>query len=303
MSRKVMLISLLIILILLVQCNKQEQDYLGQDPPGLELVRFAPGIISSDDREHSLVTFSPDGKEIYFTRQSEGINNILVTKKTNDGWSDPEPVSFNSEYLDDGTTLTPDGQRLYFGSRRPVGNDSTARGDTEIWMVRRSTQGWSDPVHLSAPINTESSDGFPCITADGTMYFHSGRGEGSKNSDIFRAEAQGDGFSDPVSLPDYINTSIYEAGAYVSDDETILIYFQIDLDDFDNKHLNICFMQSDGTWSKPVDLAETLNLKQTDLMMGRLSPDGKYLFILDAGDIWWVDASVLEPVRKSVLEQ
>jgi hypothetical protein len=41
-------------------------DYLGQTPPGDIPVIFAPGIISSEDQEHGVPAFSPDGKEVFW---------------------------------------------------------------------------------------------------------------------------------------------------------------------------------------------------------------------------------------------
>lgn len=63
------------------QIRSPEFDYLGQTPPGSFPEIFAPGIISSEAREHSSLTFSPDGTEIYFTRQTDGLNNILFLER------------------------------------------------------------------------------------------------------------------------------------------------------------------------------------------------------------------------------
>lgn len=41
-------------------------DYLGQTPPDDTPVVFAPGIVSTDDLEHSPAIFSPDGNEVYW---------------------------------------------------------------------------------------------------------------------------------------------------------------------------------------------------------------------------------------------
>ena len=40
--------------------------YLGQKPPGMIPEIFAPGIVSTDFYNHSSVTMSPDGNEIYW---------------------------------------------------------------------------------------------------------------------------------------------------------------------------------------------------------------------------------------------
>ena len=47
--------------------------YLGQTPPGLEAVRFAPGIIPIEDIEHCFPAFSSDGKEVYWMTMKRGV--------------------------------------------------------------------------------------------------------------------------------------------------------------------------------------------------------------------------------------
>ena len=56
--------------------------YLGQDPPGLEPEVFAPGIVSTRWGQEFGITFSPDGKEVYFTRGA----TIMVSRWLEAGW-------------------------------------------------------------------------------------------------------------------------------------------------------------------------------------------------------------------------
>jgi hypothetical protein len=44
-----------------------KEEYLGQEPPGLTPVMFAKGIVSTEANELNCV-FSPDGRELFFTR-------------------------------------------------------------------------------------------------------------------------------------------------------------------------------------------------------------------------------------------
>ena len=41
--------------------------YLGQKPPGAVPAEFAPGIVGGHFSVHSSVTFSPDGREVYWS--------------------------------------------------------------------------------------------------------------------------------------------------------------------------------------------------------------------------------------------
>jgi hypothetical protein len=261
-------------------------------PPSKNPEVFAPGFVSTEQREHSAVCLSPDGREIYFTRQYDGRHDILWSKWEGGVWSVPEPVPFTSDALDDGATFSQDGRRLYFGSRRGTGRGDPPRAEADIWFVERIGGGWGEPVRLGEPISTSFNESFPSFTSDGAIYFHSDRSGGS--ADIYRAEPEGGGFGEPVPLDPPVNTDKYEAAPFVSPDGSYILYMQVNLPERDERHLYLSRRLPGGGWSEPVDLAERLGLECSELVLARVSPCGRYLFILDGGDIKWVDARVLE---------
>lgn len=57
----------------------------------------------------------------------------------------------------------------------------------------------------------------------------------------------------------------------------------------------VCFRTKDGAWGEAINPTK----HGFDPMAGGacVSPDGKYLFFHLNGDIWWVDAQVIEDVR------
>jgi hypothetical protein len=61
---------------------KLSGPYLGQKPPGMAPEVFAPGIVSTAAHEFSC-SFTPDGKEFYFTRRDPKLNQpfIMVTNR------------------------------------------------------------------------------------------------------------------------------------------------------------------------------------------------------------------------------
>lgn len=98
-------------------------DYFGQEPPGNEPVVFAPGIVSVDNADAVGCTFSPDGKEFYFSRRTNGRGNfhadVMFSKREAGGWTDPEVAEFSKEYGAYEPHISPDGKRLYFKAMRP----------------------------------------------------------------------------------------------------------------------------------------------------------------------------------------
>lgn len=70
--------------------------YLGQEPPGLKTRLFAPGVISTASHMEFAITFSPDRKDIFFTRRKEpdGSNTVMVMRLRYQGWTAPEEAAF-----------------------------------------------------------------------------------------------------------------------------------------------------------------------------------------------------------------
>jgi len=146
--------------------------------------------------EDGTPTFSPDFKEMYFTRCEAGKREkkgciIMHSTRSGDKWSEPK----NSKILPDSVVaahpaLSPDGTTLYFVSDIPGGF-----GKKDIWMSTRSAGGdtWSKPVNLGPDINTAGDELFPYVRNDGTLYFSSDGLIGMGGLDIFKAKPQPDG--------------------------------------------------------------------------------------------------------------
>lgn len=178
---------------------------------------FSPGVIS-DAREQWRITFTPDGKTAYFTtsdflfpitRQA----TIYVSHLDGDTWSTPRVAPFSGTYSDIDPFLSPDGQRLYFSSIRPV--DGVMHGDIDLWMVERTAHGWSEPIHLGPEVNSPGVDElYPSASADGTLYFASGPlfPQPGHHWDIYRAERRGDGFAPREALGPGVNTAPVPGG-------------------------------------------------------------------------------------------
>jgi len=178
----------------------------------LENIRPFDGAVNSDLHEGPVV-FSAEGKEIYFTRnqfinrsrfRSNPINNLMIYKAIFDGtqWTNVEPMPFNSpDYSCGHPAISPDGKKLYFVSDMPGG-----MGDTDIYMVEKTDNGWTAPQNLGERINTAGREVFPFIARNGTLYFSSDGHLSLGSLDIFSAEKYGDGFLDPVNLGYPVNS-------------------------------------------------------------------------------------------------
>jgi len=131
--------------------------YMGQKQPCLRPEIFSPGIVSTDKDEFG-ITFSPDGKELYFTRGVDvhigkniyNINTIMVAKLINNKWTEPEAAFPTDQYFDFEPHISPDGKRLYFGSNRPLLGEKQSTG-LHQWVLEKTDTGWSEPKPLGSP--------------------------------------------------------------------------------------------------------------------------------------------------------
>ncbi len=329
----VILVSLLVISINCGNGNKSSSlkgPYLGQSPPGMVPELFAPGIISTGHHE-SAIFFSPDGNEIYYNIMhiTHQYTAIVFRRLVDNTWSDPEVTSFSGKYLDADACISFDGKRLYFTSNRPSGDKKDA-GNLDIWFVDRIESGWSKPQNIGAPVNTRAIEVNPCLTRDGTLYFASLREDGNGSYDIYKSALANGKYTEPENLGDSINTESFESSPFVNPDENYLIFNVFAGKNSKRKSgLHISFKKEDGTWAKAVNMGNLINEIKPS-MFACVSFDNRYLFYTSdkvpylpyndaekdygeiirmfnspqngTGDIYWVDAGIIEEIRQKVLK-
>jgi Tol biopolymer transport system component len=305
-----------------------EGPYLGQTLPGVEPEIFAAGVVSTGMSELNSV-FSPDGTEFYFAIQAGAMHWVMMVSYLRDGaWSKPEAVTFPGPYGAVDMAFSPDGNRLYYCSNRPLSGSGEPTETFDIWYVERTEDGWSEPINPGPPINSEEHEFYPSLTADGTMYFVSRRPGGPGPGDIYRSRLVDGEYREAEILPAPVNTEISEGDALISPDESFIVITARapeppESRDYD---LYVSFRRDDGSWSERIWLGDRVNSDQGE-NCPTLSPDGAYFFFTSRravgrpgeresydelherwirpafghshGDVYWVDADVIEALRPS----
>ncbi len=272
--------------------NNSEQiesiDYLGLSKPGSIPVIFAPDFVSTQYAEFA-GTFSPDFKEYYFTRRGpfpDGAAQIMVTKRVNDSWTIPEIAPFSSGHYEFEPFITPDGNRLYFGSRRSP-DGIAPPGTMHQWYLEKSNSGWSDPILLGSPF-FERMVMYPTVSNTGTIYFTGLDG-------IYYSELIAGSYLEPVRMGEEINFLPLTAHSFIAPDESYLI--------FDGQprgeglsDLYISYRRIDGTWTKGKPFGSNIN-SGVSQAIASISPDGECLFFTRNSDIYWTDAAIIDEIR------
>jgi len=168
------------LLMLLIGCKNYQ--YLGQQPPKDIPKVFAPGIVSLSDRKEEVITFSPDLKEIYYSIEfypDPKPSFTMFTQFSNGKWSKPDTVSFSKGRRTSEPFLAFNGNRIYYFAN----NVQNQKGVLDICYSNRMTDGWSEPISLSAPPNFKAPNFtlHPCVIADSTIYFSAFSGEVCKS--------------------------------------------------------------------------------------------------------------------------
>lgn len=285
-----------------------ESEYLGQKTPGSKPEIFAKDMVSSNRSEHSCVTFSPDGKEVYWSSVLNNEFKILSMKIEGNKWTAPHLASFskNSDYLDDGPSFSPDGKRLFFISRRPIDNkEKAAKGN--IWLIEKTKNGWSEPVPISSAVNSMNLHFQMSVSNDLSIYFDAWEDDGEGKYDIYRSEFINGEYSQPENLGKMINTEFSDGTPYIAPDESYLIFSRLDHPDgFGGSDLYISYRGKDGSWMEPKNLGNTINTEEYE-NLPIVSPDGKYLFFRSYrngnNDIYWVDAKIIEDLKPKELKE
>ncbi len=271
--------------------------YLGQTPPGDTPEIFAPGFISTEDGSEYSSTFSPDGKEFYFTRVgSNGWHYVYFTRLEDGQWTTPQLVPFNNSNPGFGGSealITPDGKKLFFMSKRPLPGETELHDRPNMWMVERIASGWTEPEFFGSDMM------YVTQAANETIYFT----DISAFSHFFVASRV---FSDgEYAEQQEVEIPALGFGSYghpfIAPDESYLIFNSIPNDG--NMDLFIIFKMEDGTWSEPQSFGESINTNTVEFA-GMVTPDGKYFFFThssgtngEPADIYWVSTSIFDALK------
>jgi len=265
--------------------------YLGQTPPGTTPVAFAPGIVSSAAAFEFSIAFTPDGRELYFTRRLEGgSNTMMVSRLVAERWTAPEEADFARGFPGSEPHITPDGHRLFFGSTRP--RPGAERAEYGIWVVERLADGgWGQPKYHGPGMYVSSA-------RNGNLYMTDVTNPAGPGIVVYPwREGR---FGPPQRLEGGVNAPGMASHAFVAPDESYILfdsYFRPGGQGGEGD-LWISFRASDGSWSDARNLGDVVNTPATTFCP-MVSPDGQYIFYSTNRDIYWVSAKILRAHARS----
>lgn len=237
------------LLISSIQClNAQSSD----SPEKLSL--FLEVSTNLNERDMAI---SPDGKEMYYTLSGNqnAFSTIIHRKRLpNNKWSNPEVASFSGKYKDLEAAFSQDGNKLFFSSNRPISGNKVK--DYDIWVVEKVNGTWSAPKNLGKPINTEANEFYPSVTNSGNLYYTAEYDRGVGKEDIYVSRWVNGSFTESIPLDTAVNSTVWEFNAFVSPDETFIIFTSYGRkDDQGGGDLYISTRNADGHWQPAKNLS------------------------------------------------
>lgn len=288
--KKAHFILILVFALFLNACNTKKQStkdndaqilektYLGQKPPGLIPELFAPDIIKTAHREAE-AAFTPDLKEFYFRRRGGKYKNntLVVVQFKDDRWTESVVPPRAGEPV-----ISPDGKILHLGKK----------------YREKTNTGWSEVKSLG-PMFDNKEYGIMrfSASANGTYVFD------DYTIDVIRISKLKDGKrEEPKLFGKNINTGKWTAHPFIAPDESYLIWDSEREGGYGKSDLYISFKQKDGSWGTAINLGDKINTAGASEAYGSVTSDGKYFFFHrsyggDTGDIFWVDAKIIENIR------
>ncbi|NVK21189.1 MAG: PD40 domain-containing protein [Kangiellaceae bacterium] len=259
-------------------------SYLDQKPPGLIPEVFAPGIISTRSWEYG-VTFSPDLKEMYYLKEDNKKMWFATYQYKNNHWHGTTLSPREGQPF-----LSPNGNIMHLGRR----------------YKERIGNGWSEVKMLQAPFDSIPIMRLTSSSKD-TIFFDEFKED--MTGDIRYSTHESEGYSPPNILDRKITLG-KSFHPFIAPDESYLIFDSEREGGFGDSDLYISFKQQDGSWGNPVNLGKDINTDAWEAAAS-VTPDGKYLFFhrmispgdantLPNVDIFWVDAKVIENLKKGL---
>ncbi|AXG69950.1 WD40-like beta propeller repeat protein [Kordia sp. SMS9] len=212
------------------------------------------------------MAISPNYDEIFFTLDApkNTFRTILTSKKVNGQWTEFTIAAFSGKYHDIEPAFSPDGKQLFFASKRPIGDETVPKKDYDLWVVNKENGTWKNPTRLPETINTDKNEYYPSIANNGTIYFTAERADAKGKEDIYKSAFTNGNYQTPLSLGTGVNTKTYEYNAYVSPDESFIIFGSYGRKgSLGRGDLYLSFREN-GTWKEAVHLGKLINSDQID---------------------------------------
>jgi Tol biopolymer transport system component len=277
MKTKILKLILLLITIVICLLCKAQNLYLGQKPPGNEPELFAPGIVSTGSHEMD-IAISPNGDEILFTRSGPDWHAAIIhIKLEKNKWSEPKIAEFSGKFPNNFPFFSPQGDKIFYDSREELPGLSDKEINRNIFISKKTKNGWSNGVPIGFEINTPQHEMDVTVAKNGNLYFCADYDNSKGGFDIYLVKKEQEGYAKPVNLGESINTKSGEFHPFIDPNEKYILFDSFRNGGFGMSDIYISIKKEDGSWTEAQNIGNIVNDERSDFRPF-VSPDQKYLF-------------------------
>lgn len=196
-------------------------------------------------------------------------------------------AQINSEFPEYSPIINAHEDVIIFTSRRPgsTGNVTDFHDDDlymeDIYISKKSDGIWSDPIGISASINSSTHDAALGLSPDGhTLFIYRSNEHGT--GDIYYSFLEGKHWTPAAKLPQGINTKYFEASASITNDGKKLYFTSDRPGGQGERDIYVVERITETTWGIPENLGATINTSFSE-ESAFIHPDGKTLYFSSKG--------------------
>ena len=149
--------------------------------------RIQAGAVINSEYWESAPCLSPDKRQLYFASDRPGgfggTDIYVSTRLANGKWTVPQNLgpAINTSGDESCPFMHADNETLYFNS-----NGHQGYGGTDLFLAKKTSQGFTVPQNLGYPLNTIDDEGSLFVTSDAmTGFFASDRVDSKGGLDIY----------------------------------------------------------------------------------------------------------------------
>lgn len=223
-----------------------------------------------------------DGSKLIFTRRVNNDEDFYECTLVNGKWDKAKPLGgkVNTNLNEGAQNISQDGEWIIFtGCNYPEG-----QGSCDLYISRRTNNGWSEAENLGPIVNTDFWESAPSLSPDKKdLYFSSNQAGSYGGKDIWVIHRSENGkWSRPENLGPIVNTSGDESCAFMYADNQTLFFNSNGHKGYGATDLFFTKKQGDTAWSQPVNLGYPINTIDDEGSM-IVASDGKTAYYAGEG--------------------
>lgn len=195
--------------------------------------------------------------------------------------------NINTDHQEYAPNIDPEGNKLYFTSRRPggTGDYTDVEGSyfEDIYVAQRLAGAWTASKSIKGPINSDGHDANVNLTSSGNRLIIYRTHKNLFTGDLYYSDIRRDGWTEPIKFGSNINTDKYhEPSAALSPDEREMYIASDRPGGYGGKDLYVLRRLPNGEWSEPQNMGRRVN-SPMDEDAPFLSLDGRTLYFASTG--------------------